>query len=98
MAPKNVFLIGRDDLNFAKLQSLQESIGFRLHVVLDYEQVQGERALPAAEILNRAETEIVSIGGTVDAIISLWDFPVGVCCRSCARGSVCLLRRWKVSS
>jgi hypothetical protein len=55
MAPKNVFLIGQDHLNLAKLRSLQEVVGFRLHSVLDYEQVQGERALPVAEILSRAE-------------------------------------------
>jgi biotin carboxylase len=76
MSAKNIFVIGRDDLNFAKLESLARAGDYRFHAVLDFEQVQGEHALPVHEILRRAEAEIAAFKGRVDAIISLWDFPV----------------------
>lgn len=91
MANKNVFVIGRDDLNFAKLKSLERGSEYRFHAVLDFEQVQGQRALPVIEILRRTDAEISAFKGSIDAIISLWDFPV-----SCLLPILC--ERFKVCS
>lgn len=74
---KNIFVIGRDHLNLEKLKSLEGVEHCRFHPVLEFEEVQGEEAYPVEAILNRAGHEVESFTGSVDAIVSLWDFPVG---------------------
>lgn len=70
---KNIFVLGLDDHNHAALRALPGD--HRFHPLLDLEQLtQGELDMPA--LLARAEHQLDTFDGTVDAVIGYWDFPV----------------------
>jgi len=70
---KNIFVLGLDDHNHAALRALPGD--HRFHPLLDLEQLtQGELDMPA--LLARAEHQLNTFDGTVDAVIGYWDFPV----------------------
>ncbi|RCW46236.1 ATP-grasp domain-containing protein [Halopolyspora algeriensis] len=73
--PTNIFVLGLDDENRRTLESLPHAEQFRFHPLLSVDElIRGEIHL--AEMLDKAEQELDSFDGTVDAIVGYWDFPV----------------------
>jgi hypothetical protein len=74
---RNVFVIGLDDVNRAHLEALPGAGSrYRVHPLLDHETVRGVDEFPVEEWLRRCRAELDAVHGTVDAIVSFWDFPV----------------------
>ncbi|MFA9461021.1 ATP-grasp domain-containing protein [Thiohalorhabdus sp. Cl-TMA] len=73
--PKNVFVIGPDAFNLARLEELSRSGAVRFHPLLRYEDVRGAH-YPLEALLDRAESEVRSFEGSIDGLVGFWDFPV----------------------
>lgn len=75
---KNVFVIGLDDLNTSKMQSLRQvrDGSVRIHKLLDYEETHGAAEYPVEDMLHKAIKVLNDFPGPIDAITGFWDFPV----------------------
>jgi hypothetical protein len=73
--PENVFVLGLDEHNEKLLQELPDAEQYRFHPLLSYEEIYGEE-IRLRELLDKAQRELESFAGRVDAIIGFWDFPV----------------------
>ncbi len=73
---KNIFVIGREETNFAKLRSLQKAPHYTFHGLLDYADIRSNDDMPVPELLDRAEQQLCAFPGSIDAIVGYWDFPV----------------------
>ncbi|SDW66445.1 D-alanine-D-alanine ligase [Amycolatopsis xylanica] len=74
MSPSNVFVIGLDDGNRAVLERLPMAESCRFHGVLTPDELQ-HGDIDFEKLLTKAEQELDGFDGTVDAIVSFWDFP-----------------------
>ncbi|TWF95283.1 ATP-grasp domain-containing protein [Saccharopolyspora dendranthemae] len=73
--PKNVFLLGPDERNFALMQELEHLAPYRLHPLLDKETLMyGDTGLE--QLLADAQERIENFPEPVHAIVGYWDFPV----------------------
>jgi biotin carboxylase len=74
----SIFVLGLDQENLAMLERVPDAVNFRFHQLLTIEELQvGD--IPIADLLRKAEdrlTEHIESGGTVDAVVGYWDFPV----------------------
>ncbi|MFW6081994.1 MAG: ATP-grasp domain-containing protein [Desulfosalsimonas sp.] len=95
MPPKNVFLIGLDDTDLARLQSIKNAERYAFHGVLDPAEVLETYDFPVEDMLARAETQLrrweKESGKTIDGIGAYLDFPVStmlpvLCARLNKRG------------
>lgn len=71
----NVFVLGLDEGNRATLSSLPGSDGYRIHPLLDRDEI----IKPEIEwngVLAEAESRLDAFDGSVDAVVGYWDFPV----------------------
>jgi hypothetical protein len=75
---KNVFVIGLDDLNQSKMETLRQvrDREVRIHKLLDYEETHGAAEYPVEEMLRNAIRVLNDFPGPIDAITGFWDFPV----------------------
>ena len=73
---KNIFIVGLDAPNHARLRALPTAQPCHYHGLFSYEQVQGPARLPLEHLLHEASERLVSFPGTVDAVAGYWDFPV----------------------
>ncbi|KPV40243.1 D-alanine--D-alanine ligase [Thiohalorhabdus denitrificans] len=73
--PRNVFVIGPDAFNQARLEALSVPGDIRFHPLLAYQNVRGD-AYPLEELIDRAERQLRDFPGSVDALVGFWDFPV----------------------
>ncbi len=73
---KNVFVIGREDFNFAKLRALRKADNYTFHGLLDYRDIRAAEEHAIGELFERAEQQLRNFNGSVDAIVGYWDFPV----------------------
>jgi biotin carboxylase len=71
----NVFVLGLDQENLEILRRLPGASGLAFHGLLPRRQLQGE-LIDVPQLLHRAETELDAFDGSVDAIVSFWDFPM----------------------
>jgi hypothetical protein len=82
---KNIFVIGLDPYNLRKLEGIRNRERYRFHALLEYEEVVKPLDYPYESMLKKAEAQLLRFSGTVDAIISYWDFPtdtmVPILCR-----------------
>jgi hypothetical protein len=74
--PKNIFVLGLDQANLEELQQIPGAEDYRFHPLLSFEEVVEGQELPLEEFLDKAEQQLRSFDGTVDAVIGYWDFPV----------------------
>ncbi|WP_017555831.1 ATP-grasp domain-containing protein [Nocardiopsis baichengensis] len=71
----NVFVLGADPHNRAVLDELAERRGYRIHGLLEMEELRDAHdRLP--ELLDDARRILDGFEGSVDAVIGFWDFPV----------------------
>jgi hypothetical protein len=73
--PENVFVMGLDEHNERLLRDLPDAERYRFHPLLSYEEIYGEE-IRLRELLAKAQRELESFQGRIDAIIGFWDFPV----------------------
>ena len=80
MSRKNVFLIGLNDTDLARLQSIRNADRYAFRGVLDPAEVLETYDFPVKEMLSRAEEEMrrweEDSGQTIDGIGAYLDFPV----------------------
>ncbi|MEX2543631.1 MAG: ATP-grasp domain-containing protein [Phycisphaeraceae bacterium] len=73
---KNIFIVGLDEPNRARLEALPTAQPCHFHRLFTYEQVQGPASLPLMHLLHEASEQLAAFPGTVDAVAGYWDFPV----------------------
>lgn len=80
----NVFVLGLDQPNLQILQAMPDGQGIVFHQLLTQDELQeGQVSVP--DLLDRAEAQLQEFAGSVDAIVTFWDFPatmmVPILCR-----------------
>jgi biotin carboxylase len=88
---KNIFVIGPDELNWSKLRTLKNAASYRFHELLAYEESHGAAEYDVRAMLQKAEAKLDAFPGSIDAIVSFWDFPVSLMVALLGRkyGTVC---------
>ncbi|MDZ7706715.1 MAG: ATP-grasp domain-containing protein [Trueperaceae bacterium] len=74
--PKNVFVVGLNDLNHERLKRLRGVEDVTFHGVIDPAAIYDTDEWDIEAMLAEAEARIAGEAGTVDAIIGYMDFPV----------------------
>lgn len=70
----NVFVLGMDEANHEVLRGLPRAEDITFHQLLTQDELQeGEVSVP--DLLQRAEDQLAEFDGSVDAIVTYWDFP-----------------------
>lgn len=77
---RNIFVLGLDDFHRALLERLPDADSLAVHGLLDYAAVArpGDSGIDLEGLLAAAERELDAFEGSVDAVISHWDFPGAV--------------------
>ncbi len=78
MERKNVFVVGPDELNWSKLRSLKDADQYNFHELLAYEESHGAVQYDVEAMLEKARSRLNDFSGSIDAIVSFWDFPVSL--------------------
>ena len=73
---KNIFILGLDEQNRHHLRSLRGAEGYNFHNLLTAAEVLERDYYPLDEYLAKANYELDSYPGSVDAVCGYWDFPV----------------------
>ena len=76
LATKNMFVVGLNEFNIDKLQSIQNADRYNFIKLLDAEDVLEREDYPLQEIIEKARKEIRQQKSTHDGIIHYIDFPV----------------------
>ncbi|MDZ7780716.1 MAG: ATP-grasp domain-containing protein [Gemmatimonadota bacterium] len=77
--PANIFVVGLDDFNHEKLETLSAGDrDLRFLPLLSLDEVTAFRGFPLEERLEEASRIISETPGGADAIIGYWDFPVSL--------------------
>jgi hypothetical protein len=71
----DIFVFGLDPFHYEQLHTLREPAGARFHELLSYEESVHTEKFPVPEMLARSEQILHRFAGTVDGIITYWDFP-----------------------
>lgn len=77
-AEKNIFVLGLTELHRTELQTIHGARGYRFHDLLDYETLVETEHIEFDELLDSARRQLDDFQGSVDAIVSHWDFPTSV--------------------
>jgi biotin carboxylase len=72
----NVFVLGLNDFNHAKLRSLRGSGDCVFHGLLSPEEILEATEYPIEDMLERALAALRGFPGSVDAVVGYMDFPV----------------------
>lgn len=75
MSKKNIFIIGLDEFNKAKLERLPQAQECDFHSALDISDIRNVDTYDMEHLINKAIHNIESFSGTVDGIASYYDFP-----------------------
>lgn len=78
MREKNIFVLGLTEKQNAELQTVHHARRYRFHDLLGYESVVEPEHIEFERLLESARREIDAFDGTVDAVISHWDFPTSL--------------------
>ncbi|MGJ7456715.1 ATP-grasp domain-containing protein [Halomonas sp. RA08-2] len=73
---KNIFVIGLNDLNRARLETLRGAENWRFHGLIAPEAVYDTEIFDIASMLEEATVELEAFDGAIDAIVGYMDFPV----------------------
>lgn len=75
---KNIFVVGLDEFNLERLNSIRNADHYKFHSLLQLDKVKSPGYFPIEDELERAANELRSFDGSIDAIIGFWDFPVSL--------------------
>ncbi|WP_328716641.1 ATP-grasp domain-containing protein [Halomonas elongata] len=73
---RNVFVVGLNDTNRERLESLRGAGDSHFHGVIDPEAVYDTEVFDIAAMLDEATEQLEAFDGSVDAIVGYMDFPV----------------------
>ncbi len=72
---KNIFVFGLDEFHREDLESLPRADEFAFHGLLSFDEATRADLYPVDEMLEKAEQILENFDGSVDAIVTHWDFP-----------------------
>lgn len=75
---KNVFILGLTDFQAGELQTVRGAENYTFHSLLDYDRLVGAQDIDFHGLLEAARQQLRDFDGSVDAIVSHWDFPTSV--------------------
>lgn len=75
-ASKQIYVLGLNEFNRAKLEALPGSGSYSFHGLLTPEEILYAKEFPVASMLSRAEAELREARQPPDAIVGYMDFPV----------------------
>lgn len=75
MTRRNVFVIALDEFNLSTMHGLREANRYHFHSLLPREQVLKADEYDYEQLLADADEELLAFNGSVDAIVTWWDFP-----------------------
>jgi hypothetical protein len=75
---KNVFILGLTDFQAGELQTVRGAENYTFHSLLDYDRLVREQDIDFHGLLEAARQQLRDFDGSVDAIVSHWDFPTSV--------------------
>lgn len=73
--PKNIFVLGLDAFGARLFSQIQGARDLRFHRLLPPGQAVHAEQYNIGELLRDAELELTAFPGTIDAIVTYWDFP-----------------------
>ncbi|WP_372614596.1 acetyl-CoA carboxylase biotin carboxylase subunit family protein [Halomonas sp.] len=73
---KNIFVVGLNDFNRERLETLRGAEGWRFHGVIAPEAVYDTEIFDIAAMLEEATAQLEAFEGSIDAIVGYMDFPV----------------------
>lgn len=73
---KDIFVIGLNDFNRERLETLRGSENWQFHGLIAPEAVYGTEIFDIAAMLEEATAQLEAFDGTIDAIVGYMDFPV----------------------
>ncbi|SFP92201.1 ATP-grasp domain-containing protein [Nitrosomonas cryotolerans] len=73
--PKNIFVIGFDNFNYALLEPIGKKKNYRFHSLLATNEVKRQKHYFPENLLSKAEERLKQFSGSIDAIVGYWDFP-----------------------
>ncbi len=73
---KNVFVVGLNDFNLGRLQSIRNAENYNFLKLLDVEDVLEQENYDIDRILEKARSQLLAFPGPVDGLIHYIDFPV----------------------
>ena len=76
MPKKNVFVVGMDEFNHQKLNSLEIAKDYQFHQLLSQKETKEGGTYPLPDLMKKAEDALERFDGSIDAIVGFWDFPV----------------------
>jgi len=75
MGKKNVFVVGLDPFNKAKLERLPQAAECDFHAALDISDIRNVSEFDLAALIEKAVSNMENTPGSVDAVVSYYDFP-----------------------
>jgi len=78
MQNKNIFILGMNEFNKQKLESLPQADFCTFHTLLTYEESHGSHEYRIKDIMEKAISRLESFDGSIDAVLGFWDFPVSI--------------------
>ncbi len=70
-----MFVLGLDEANLETLSALPHLADFRFHPLLTLDELQSGE-IEIGNLLEKSQAALRAFGGSVDAIVGYWDFPV----------------------
>jgi hypothetical protein len=74
--PKNIFVLGLDEMNRQVLEALPQASRYRFRQLLTIDELQHGDEIPFDDLLDKATRQLASLEEPVDAVVGYWDFPV----------------------
>ena len=71
---RNVFVLGMDEANHEALRAIPDARSITFHRLLTQDELQ-EGEVDVLQLLDKAVAQLEAFDGTVDAIVTYWDFP-----------------------
>lgn len=75
---RNVFVLGLTSRQREELRTVREDVHIEFHGLLDHASLVGTEAVDFDELLEGCRAELDAFTGSVDAIVTHWDFPTSV--------------------
>ncbi len=73
---RNIFVIGLDEPNRATLRALPDAQDLAFHPLLSLDELRHTENIDISGLLDKAQAQLESFDGSIDAIVGYWDFPV----------------------
>ncbi|GLB67288.1 ATP-binding protein [Arthrobacter mangrovi] len=78
MTAKNVFVLGLTEVQRGELETVRGADHYAFHNLLDYSILVNTAEIDFRGLLEQARRELRGFDGSVDAIITHWDFPASI--------------------